>query len=203
MESIRQICVSKLAKEENHQSKWWNYVKYLNETCPTPEISEECSASALHKAHINEDKINRCIKDSFVGDNWAMDDNSILRRERFDFINQGVFFSPMLHINNQTFRGDLEADEVLTAICAGFKSKTPKPCMDHHYRHHHHSSSSDNDGISVWTIVIIIVLSLLFLVLILYCYRRWLKRQMNSNMKNHVDEAIRYYVELSESRADN
>ena len=156
---------------------WWHYIRYLNETCSTPDMSDECSSKALHKAHINEDKINQWIQDSFTGENIGLDDNTILRRERFDFINQGVFFSPMLLINNQTFRGDIEADEVLTAICAGFKSKIPKPCMarDHH-RHKRGGSSSDNDGISIWTILSIIILCLLFLVLILYCYRRWLKR---------------------------
>lgn len=59
MESLRQVCISKLASEERDQSMWWHYIRYLNETCSTPDMSDECSSKALHKAHINEAKINQ------------------------------------------------------------------------------------------------------------------------------------------------
>ena len=50
------------------------------------------------------------------------DDNDILKKERELMLNTGIVFYPMILINNQTFRGDFEADEVKEAICAGFKN---------------------------------------------------------------------------------
>jgi hypothetical protein len=37
-------------------------------------------------------------------------------------------FHPVIYINEQLYRGDLEADELKIAICAGFKD-FPEPCL--------------------------------------------------------------------------
>jgi flagellar basal body-associated protein FliL len=65
-----------------------------------------------------------------------------------------------------------------------------------------HKSHGKSGGISAEEIVIIIVVCLALLALALYLYRRWLKRQMHSNMKDQVDEAVRQYIALSESSSN-
>ena len=100
IESVRQICISSLAKERGDSKLWWEYIRAFYIACSERDITDKCASGALRTADIDEKKINQCISDSFSGSDYALDDNTLLRKERLDSINTGIFFSPMLVINN-------------------------------------------------------------------------------------------------------
>jgi hypothetical protein len=120
--------------------------------------------------------------------------------ERNELVESGIFFYPALVINSQIFRGDMEASAVMVALCAGFQN-TPEACLPHVDKPSKHSGSDSSDsGISVWAIVLIVVGALIALMVILYLYRRWIKREMNNEMRMQVSSAVSQYIALSESR---
>ena len=60
---------------------------------------------------------------------WEKAQNFPLAWEKQQWIQLGISYFPVMLINDFTFRGDLEADEVLTALCAGFK-EPPEKCNE-------------------------------------------------------------------------
>ena len=158
----------------------------------------------MKAAGVKAGDVEKCVLDSFDDpSDQARSQNSLLLEERRLWRESGVFFQPSIQINNQTYRGDIEADAVMTGICAGYR-EWPKPCWPTFDKPSHKSHSSDDSdtGLSVWTIIIIIVASLLCLILILYLYRRWIRREVNHEMKLQVSNAVSQYIALSESRSN-
>ena len=156
-------------------------------------------------AGVKSGDVEKCVLDSFEDPSRPeTSQNVLLLEERKLWRESGVFFQPSIQINNQTYRGDIEAPAVMTALCAGYR-EWPKPCwptFDKGTGHKRHSSDDSDGGLNVWTIIIIIVASLLCLVLILYLYRRWIRREVNHEMKLQVSNAVSQYIALSESRSN-
>ena len=59
---------------------------------------------------------------------WDLADNFVLAEEKQKWISKGISYFPVMFINNFVFRGDIEPDEVLTALCAGF-AEPPDKCQ--------------------------------------------------------------------------
>ena len=158
----------------------------------------------MKAAGVKAGDVDKCVMDSFDDPSRPeTSQNVLLLEERNLWRESGVFFQPSLQINNQTYRGDIEVAPVMSAICAGYR-EWPKPCWPVFDTPKHRSRSSDDSdgGLNVWTIIIIIVASLLCLILILYLYRRWIRREVNHEMKLQVSNAVSQYIALSESRSN-
>ncbi|CAG9329323.1 unnamed protein product [Blepharisma stoltei] len=198
LEDLRQLCIYQLAEEKHNQKLWWNYIKAFNETCSNNNFKERCSELAMKEAKIDIDYVENCMEKSFEGSNHnqELDDNKILRKEKESLLQSGIFFYPTIYINNQTFRGDLEATELMTAICAGFKEE-PKVCIDFRLNRNDDPEPTQT-GIGVSTLVMIIIFSAVVLGVILFFYRRWIKRELNYEMKMQVNSAVSQYIALSD-----
>ena len=193
IEDLRQICVFKYAEQKKKYSIWWDYVAAYGEC----EFTETCATNSLKKAGIVEKDIKTCMDESVMGSNLNVADNSLLRDERELMIERGIFFYPSLIINNQTFRGDLEAEEVLMAICAGFRVK-PEYCEEYFENIDEEGKTVTKKGVSGSTIMIIVLFSVLLLLAILFFYRKWLRRDMNIRMKAEVSSAVSQYIALTD-----
>jgi len=94
---------------------------------------------------------------------------------------------PSIVINNATYRGQMESQAVLNAICAGFKD-TPNICKpileDDDLKEDFETGTyqiSDH-GYSFGQVIVNCVIALFILICVLYCYRRHAKRQMKETM---------------------
>ena len=70
----------------------------------------------------------QCVKNSFDGPNWQVDDNLILKDDAVSWKKYGHGYWPSVVINRRTFRGDLIPDNVFEAICSGFTTP-PDYCV--------------------------------------------------------------------------
>ena len=89
-------------------------------------------------------------------------------------------------INNSTFRGQLETQSVMNAICAGF-GEAPKMCkrlLDSKDIEHDFGEGIIyfDDGYKAHHVIGICVFFTVSLLIFLCCYRRHAKRQMKSVM---------------------
>lgn len=90
----------------------------------------------------------------------------------------GLF--PSIVINNSTYRGQLETQQVMNAICAGFKDP-PKMCKRLLSDQDIMSNLGEgviyfNDGISKEQVIGLTVIYIVSVLLFLCCYRRSAKR---------------------------
>jgi len=119
---------------------------------------------------------------SFSSKDWASNKtvNYIIDDEIDYWRTYGSGIYPSLVINNRTYRGQLESLAVFNAICAGF-STPPSMCSATLGAYTPDFLPTD-EGIRSGVIVAIVVALVLVNVIIVYCYRRYSKREMNTEM---------------------
>lgn len=94
---------------------------------------------------------------------------------------------PSIVINNATYRGQMETQAVMNAICAGFKDSPDicKPILEDPDLKDDYEVGVYNindHGYGMGHILMICLIAVLILVVVLYCYRRHAKRQMKETM---------------------
>lgn len=90
-------------------------------------------------------------------------------------------------INNITYRGNLDAEDVFEALCAGFEHK-PEECE---------IKRMNLEGLTHGTFVLVIAGFTVLLVLAICLFRRYMKREMQSEMNMAVNSAVSQYFALS------
>ncbi|GMH27714.1 hypothetical protein Nepgr_029557 [Nepenthes gracilis] len=130
-ENLRQLCVHRVAKEENRSWVWWDYVTDFHIRCSMKErkYSKTCAEDVLKSLNLSVHKVRECI-----GNPEADVENEVLKNEQDMQVGHGsrgdVTILPTLVINEIQYRGKLERTAVLKAICAGFKETTdPSICL--------------------------------------------------------------------------
>lgn len=192
-EDLRQICIYKEDKE-----KWWDYIQEMNKTCPTSKFNTNCYRNAISESEIDAQKIEKCMNESFSMPGNHSSDNKLLKKERDELIKAGIFFFPAIIVNSQTMRGDIEAQEVMQAICAGFKD-APAACKGILDPHPPATPGYETEGVSMTTLIVVVALAVLLLVAVLVVYRMWLKREMNSELKKQINQAVGQYFALADT----
>ncbi|OMJ84893.1 hypothetical protein SteCoe_13875 [Stentor coeruleus] len=201
LENLRQICLYNYLTENKKLNLWWDYISKFKE-CTNNNFNTKCSESILTNIGIKNTLIQECIDNSVLGSDIKINDNSLLRQEREAMLARGIFFYPSLIINNQTFRGDLESVEVMTAICAGFKDQ-PNYCLEYFDSISDKNIDNDEGRFNPKTVALIILFSLIVFVVILFLYRKWLRRDMNQRMKIEITKAVSQYIALTENSVGN
>lgn len=195
IENLRQICLHKFLTGKGNVALWWDYIAEFK-NCQGTEFNTKCSDKVLSKIGVKSSVIQKCIEESVDGNDIKISDNKLLREERDAMIERGIFFYPAMIINNQTFRGDLETVEVMTAICAGFKEK-PKYCLSY-FNMIEEVETEEVGRVSPGTVILIIIFSLIVLLVVLFFYRKWLRRNMNQRMKSEISKAVNQYIALTD-----
>lgn len=158
------------------------------------DFSERCAEKVMKRVKIDAFEIDECIENSFIGQkDYALDDNWMLKREKKLLQNSGIVYYPSIIINNVTYRGDLEADAVLKAICASYQNM-PTVCSQLFPFPSHQKKSK----VSIVTIFLITSLTFLLLITVLFLYKRWIKKELNSEMRYQVNAAVSQYIALTE-----
>lgn len=195
-EDLRQICIFQLYPE-----KWWDYMKKFDITCNIDlQVVEECSNNLMTSLEIDKSRIKKCFEESFVKTgkdlNIFIDENNLLKKERTLFLQNGIQFWPSVSINNETFKGNLEGDQIFEAVCSKF-NKYPEYC----YEIMGVTINEELEGISVPKLVILVLITLiLFFLFLVFCYRTYLKRMFHREMGPKVSEMVSQYIAFYESR---
>lgn len=126
-ESLRQKCVydTIMSSNSSHIDKWFHYaVEFVDHCAKNNQYDESCTEKYLKKVGIDEEKVSKCIRSSFVTDeNGVITDNKLLREDRLWGNTLGVFMHPSITVNNVTYRGDINGYDIFRAVCAGFKDQ--------------------------------------------------------------------------------
>jgi len=168
---------------------------YVHANC-RQDINRDCSKRGIESLDINFEEIEECVNDSFFGSDHTIAKNSMLQREKEDWKNNGPHFFPAIIINNVTYRGFLTPDNIFQAICEGFK-KHPKECksiMD--------ANSHTGNGISLRTMVFIVAAILACNLILLLLYRRYYKKEMQSEVKMAAHSAVSQYFAIKNSERE-
>lgn len=188
MEDLRQLCVFQVYK--GSFKIWMKYIESFFETCFNV-FTKECSEKAMKRFGISTSKVQECIDKSIMGKDILIDDNAVMYNEKIAWEGERIPFNPAIVINSQLYRGDLEADSVINAICMSYQ---------HRYRP---SSCSEGEGEKIeeksGVFVIFIIIGLIFLVIGGFIvYRKCLNRELKHDMKLQVNEAVAHYFQLAE-----
>lgn len=203
LEDLRQICIYKLSQTQQKHQIWWKYIQKFSKSCSVDNFTQTCSEDIMEEVGINIKSVSNCVRDSFLGKDFAMDDNTLLSHERDRMLARGINYFPVLLINNQTFRGDLESDEVMGAICAAYIVKPTAcdewyekfyPTEEKHRRRRHRRR---HRGMGTSTLFIIVVFSFLTFGVLLFFYRRWMRAELGKEMQIEVSSAVNSYFTLS------
>ena len=154
----------------------------------------------MNKIGIDVQAVNQCVEDSFEGSDKDVDDNSILREQFATWKSFGMPLHPLIIINDQVYRGDLEIEEVKVALCAGFEDPPPfcRPPMQPVVQEDEEDESSGGIN-TTWLIILCVSLTVIVtLVLVVVCWRFWMKKDMETDMRGQVDLAVGQFFELNE-----
>jgi len=145
--SLREKCVFEIADKQQREKTegktggdkiWFNYMFNMYEDCLTGEkpIAEidSCTVKALWEVGLDVQKVEHCMKHSFVDQkrkDFYQSDNRILRADTEEAIKEGLVLHPAVTINGAIFRGPMTGPDILRAICSAFRTKQDRPeyCM--------------------------------------------------------------------------
>lgn len=131
---------------------------------------------------INVDIIRKCVKDSFMGDTPAQNDNSVLKAASEDWLALGKQLYPQIVINGMTFNGRLTPDNVFEAICASFKVE-PRQCRRFQKQHHLPTPHLISNSLTNRTVFLIILVLFVVNLVIIFAYRSYLNKELDKDMK--------------------
>jgi len=130
-ESLRRICIWKNYGQQDGVGKvWWDYVGQFFDRCNTPDyfMNEFCVKDCYKHAKVDKALIDECMEDS--GGLTKDGKNELLEKEIASQTEQGVVVLPTAFINTAAMRGQLTANSVFAAICAGFAEGTVPAICD-------------------------------------------------------------------------
>lgn len=74
----------------------------------------------MREIKIDDNEVKRCYDESFFANADETSSNLLLEEDAVQEIDLGIFMHPSLTINNMTYRGYLDSDDIFDAICSSF-----------------------------------------------------------------------------------
>ena len=93
---------------------------------------------------------------------------------------------PMVAINGQIFRGQINPDNVFEAICAGYTTM-PQGCKRWLNKE---GITVQEEGMTTDTVILIVLLLVAFNTFLFFVYRYYLQLDMKKDMKIQVSSAV-------------
>lgn len=195
-EDLRQLCIYKLYSKNDYK-QWFHYQKEYYLSCGLEAFSTTCSRKLMNKIGVSFTEVQTCVDNSFEGKNPALDDNSILRNQMDAWLDVNIPYYPSIVINEQIYRGDLEAKSVMDAMCSGYMwGSEPQPCKDRYPDKN--NDKEEESGSNTFLIIIAVIASILLVAGILIIYKVIVKKDLNRDMKVQVNNAVAQYFQLAE-----
>jgi hypothetical protein len=138
-QNIRELCAWKLANSDN--SKWWNFIKFVNQNCDSTNI-DSCWSQQAKQAGIDIYKVTECFnKEAFtiIEKELELSTKLNINSAPYIILNNQPFppkttissvDNKSLKINDQNFTSDKlwQTSTILTAICDNF-TQPPTYCQ--------------------------------------------------------------------------
>lgn len=198
MEDLRLMCLFNLTAKHNY-SKYFKYlVRYSDKCIGDLLFSEKCSKEVVESLGVKFKAVEKCVKETFDGEKFELDDNHVMRMEKKHNIENFIPFAPAVVINDQVYKGDLEADAIFRAFCAAYGwGKEPEFCGGS--KDGSGNRDRGREGRTGWVVVAVVVL-LLMIVAILAVYKAVVRNDLNRDMKLQVNTAVAQYFHLAETQ---
>lgn len=140
-----------------------------NDNIASLDSEIECSAKITKKLDVNYDKVVECIKLSYdLEENESVttsviekNQNGILENNLFEIYEHNVHFFPSVSIQGEEYRGNLDYDGILEAICASYRNDYPDICQKYGFGRSL-NNNKDSTHKLLFIILLIIGCSLLF-----------------------------------------
>lgn len=176
--------------KQNKEALWWDYVSEFHLECYN-EVTADCSRNAHKKLGLDFDKTTKCVDEGFYPRNKPRHQqrHEIFEDEKAYYKDFGPAFFPAVVINNRTYMGVLDPENVFSAICAGFKD-SPKECSSHTL------GGATIGGVSTTKLIFIIAGLVLINIFLILCYRKYAKKETNEQMQMHINSAVSQYFAL-------
>lgn len=194
-EDLRQICIFK-----NYQDKWWDYMKKFDSECIEYQVVDDCSQKVMKDVNIDRKVIQQCFNESFdkTGDQVdpLKNDNKLLKEERITFVKNGIQFWPSVTLNNENYKGNLIGESIFEATCS-FLETIPETCYDVLEV----KINEEKEVLNVFSVLIVVVSIIVVFFFFLVCiYKRWIKKELSSNMNAQVNQMVSQYIAFYENR---
>jgi len=163
-----------------YSREYWDYIEKLFDSCPldgtTPEVrfGTECSKTLMRKVGIDVDKVDDCARTT---------GKSKLAEQR-----ERTAWSPRaLRINGWRYSGQLEADVVTRAICAGFIHQPPackkltEPVMPVLQ-----GIQQPQGGVDMGSFITALLMVAVFAIAAMMCYKRSLTKHIHRSLREEV-----------------
>jgi len=232
MENLRQLCIYETAKDKVIHREWWDYVTTFYDDCMAPDLeeyhkthiktfkdfSQKCSDAVMKKVGIDSAAVEQCVNQSFQPvavekDGYGMNKNSVMESEARQQLAAGVYYHPLVRINEKNIRGDITVDLVMNALCGGF-DHLPQVCPDYWNQENLNRVDSnpietttkehvfDNPGLSASTIILIVLGCIVFALVLLFCIKRKMALDMNRQINDELHHVVSQYQSLGDDKFD-
>ena len=190
-EDLRQYCIYENLERTGSTDLWWDYIAEFHQQCYN-EVTDDCSRNAHEKIGLDWITTQRCVDSTFVGsgEKWQQK-NQMFSDEKEYYHQYGPSFFPGLVVNNRTYMGSLDPENVFSAICAGFKDQ-PKACKTHVL------GENAPSGISISKLLLIIAGLVAINIVLILVYRKYAKKEVNEQMQMHINSAVSQYFALQD-----
>lgn len=195
-EDLRQMCLYKYLRYNKSYNKWFKYHSEYYMQCSDKIVDKKCSEDIFKSMNIKPKSINDCVNVSFAGKNPIIDDNLMMREEHDHLLQNYLPFYPSIVINEQIYKGDLEAVAVFEAICAGYDYGTAPDFCGVDYDKD--KNGEKESGYGTVFVVVVVILCFGLVAGILVVYRMIVKKDLNRDMRVQVNSAVAQYFQLAE-----
>jgi hypothetical protein len=186
--NIRQKCIYKNSlKNKQNDSDWWEYVSRAHASCYN-DFTHDCSVATHEKLGIKWEDTEECVNNSFVNKGTDNEDNIILGEDYEFWVEGGFSLTPAVIINDIRYSGDMAADFVFEAVCAGFKDR-PDTC-DFDPLFIEPTIGSGHVSFN-WLGLVTIILIVLNIILVAFCIKR-----NKVQLQTHVFSALGKYTRV-------
>ena len=113
---------------------------------------------------------------------------------------------PSVTLNNMTYRGKIEGEDILHAICAAMSEPT-EPCMKYleisinplsNDNDDSDGGSNNNLGLILGLVISILIV---FFIIMIFIYRRMIVRDMKADMSAQISQQFANYVQFSDKNS--
>jgi hypothetical protein len=202
-EDMRQKCIYTVTKD----NKYWDYMNQFYENCLNKtEFTFSCSKAMLEEVDIDLGKEKDCLLEAYTLDEkkekLVYNPNTTLQLIEDDYVMKkqwGLKVFPAILVNNKSIEGDWTAENLLEAVCSGFRDP-PKVCKPGYIL-----NEDNNSDFGVFSIIsILLIIIVLNAIVIIACRRYMLKRLedrvQNIDLDNRITNVANSYMALRDTQ---
>ena len=202
METLRQICLKNYSFK-----KWLNYIYQYQEICIKEKNLEKCSFEKMKSLNISNEIIEDCINKSFIGIDFDLSDNYLLKKEKIAQGEKKYSIFPTILINsNFYYKGLLKKKNFFDFFCKIYEIP-PKECGSqkdkkkniNSLNKKNRSKEKSSENISLGTLFILLLSFFTLISIIFFAIKKvFCKEKLNEDISVKVSMMIDKYFILND-----